>query len=255
MSKIVLTVLLLISCISGFSQKWKLTRYEAMAGIGTANYFGSIGGSSGTNNWFGLKDIDILGTRPSFYGAARYKIQQDQALKFNLVFGWLSASDKGSKNQARGYSFNTYFSEQSIQLEYSFLKEDSRRTSYALFNRRGMMNNYSKFGGYFFGGVGGIFYKPVFNGTKYADGDVINTSAGYALIIPAGIGFKMIYNNYYALGIEFGGRYTFSKYLDGFNNVLYSKAKDLYYFGDIHIIYRIKTSRKGFPIIFSRYRY
>jgi hypothetical protein len=246
------------SCISGFAQKWKLTRYEAMAGVGTANYFGSIGGSSSTHNWFGLKDIDILGTRPSFYGAIRYKIQRDQAIKFNLLFGWLSGSDKGSKNATRGvdkkgYSFNSYISEQSFQYEYSFLTEDVRKTSYALFNRRGMMNNYSKLNGYLFVGAGGVLFKPVFSGspTKY---DYIKTSPGYTAVIPAGIGFKMIYNNYYALGIELGGRYTFSKYLDG-QSSKFSKANDIYYFGNITIIYRIRTSRKGYPIFFSRYRY
>ncbi len=178
----------------------------------------------------------------------------NQAIKFNLVFGWLSGSDAGSKNAKRGFSFNSYISEQSLQYEYSFLKEDVRRTSYALFNKRGMMNNYSKLNGYFFAGLGGVLYKPVFSGNPEPKVDVINTNPGYTMVIPAGIGFKMIYNNYTAIGIEFGGRYTFSRYLDGFNSI-YSKARDIYYFGNISLIYRIKTSRKGIPIIFNRYRY
>ena len=165
MPKFALTLLFLLCTLSGFSQKWKLTRYEAMLGVGETNFFGSIGGSKYANNWLGLRDINLLRTRPSFYGAARYKVLQDQAIKFNLIIGWFSATDKGSRNEKRGYSFNTYMSEQSIVYEYSFLKEDVKRTSYALFSRRGMMNNYSKFNGYIFGGLGGLFYAPVFKGT------------------------------------------------------------------------------------------
>jgi hypothetical protein len=225
-----------------------------MLGVGETNFFGSIGGSKYTNNWYGLRDIDFLSTRPSFYGAARYKILQDQAIKISVIIGWLSATDKGSKNEKRGFSFNSYISEQSIVYEYSFLKEDVKRTSYALFSRRGMMNNYSKFNGYIFAGVGGLLYKPVFSGHPTPKVDFINTTPGYTAVIPGGIGFKMIYNNYYAIGIEFGARYSFSRYLDGFTSK-YSKANDLYYFGEFSIVYRIKTSRKGYPIIFSRYRY
>jgi hypothetical protein len=239
--------------LSAIAQKWKLTRYEAIIGIGTTNYFGDIGGSADKNNWFGIKDISLLRTRASLYAAMRYKIEHDKALKFSVTFGWLSGSDNGSKLDYRNYSFNTYMSEQTLQFEYSFLAEDRRRYSFALFNRRGMMNNYSKINVYGFLGVGGLFCMPKFKGILVdPEHETIQKTSFYAAVIPAGIGLKLIYNNRYAIGFEFGGRYVFSDVIDGLTSK-YSKAKDVYYFGVFNLVYRIKTDRKGWPIIFRRY--
>jgi len=47
----------------GMGQKWKLRRYEALVGVGSTNYFGTIGGSADPENLFGLKDLDIKDSR------------------------------------------------------------------------------------------------------------------------------------------------------------------------------------------------
>jgi hypothetical protein len=239
--------------LSALAQKWKLTRYEAIIGIGTTNYFGDIGGSADKNSWFGIKDISLLRTRASLYAAARYKIEHDKAIKLSVTFGWLNGTDKGSKNASRNYSFNSFISEQTLQFEYSFLAEDRRRYSFALFNRRGMMNNYSKINVYGFLGVGGLFCIPSFKGILVnPESEIVQKTSFYTGVIPAGIGLKLIYNNRYALGFEFGGRYVFSDVIDGLTSS-YSKAKDIYYFGVFNLVYRIKTDRKGRPIIFRRF--
>ena len=241
--------------VSGFAQKWKLTRYEAIIGIGTANLFGDIGGYPNASNWYGIKDINFLRTRPSIYCGARYKIKQDQSVKFNLVLAWFNGKDNPSVNyqNTRKYSFNTFVLEQSLQYEYSFIKEDQRHFSFALFNRRGMINNYSKLNLYGFAGLGGLLYIPSFKGTLNEPAkESVKTSIGYTMVLPIGLGIKIIYSNKYSFGFEFGGRYILSDYVDGLSTQ-YSHHNDVYYFGVFNLVYRIKTSIKGYPILFNQY--
>ena len=256
MIRFIISILLVCFSIGNlFAQKWKLTRYEASIGIGPANYFGDIGGAATRNNWFGIKDIQLLRTRPSFSLGARYKIRPDKAVKFNLNYCWLSATDEGSLNPTRGadrkgYKFNTQLIETSIQFEYSFFVEDKKRTSFAIFNKRGMLNNYSKFNLYGFLGVGSVMFFPSFIGKPNPSIEITNGYSKVAGIIPGGLGFKMIYSSKLALGIELGSRYTFSDYLDGFHTN-FSKANDIYYLTTFNLVYRLKTSRSNRPIIFK----
>ena len=261
MQKILIILIFSFFCISSFAQKWKLTRYEAIIGIGTANYFGDIGGTADENNWYGLKDIEILSTRPALVVGARYKILQDLSVKLNLATIMISGSDAGSKNDTRNHSFNTYGLEHSLQLEYSFISEDARQRSFAYYNRRGMLNNFSRKSVYAFGGVGGFAALPYF--TKGADysTDVIDDSFNYTGVLLSGLGVKMIWNNYISIGAEFGVRYAFNDFLDGFQNPKFGhewffgmlNVNDIYYFTSVNLIYRIKTSRKGYPILFRNY--
>lgn len=253
MPRVLIVVILFLIPFSGYSQKWKLTRYEATLGIGPTNYFGDIGGSADKNNWFGIKDISLLGSRPSIYAAARYKIQENMAVKVNLDFIFLGGHDANSINSSRNYSFNTIGLEHSAQFEYSFFTEDRHKYSFALFNRRGMVNNFSKFNFYAYLGLGGLVYKPFFSPStlpsKTSSYEFLNTSFQYTGIIPAGIGLKYIYNNYYSFNIEFGYRYVMTDYLDGFTTK-YSKYNDIYYSTSFSVVYRIRTDRRGYPMLF-----
>lgn len=242
-------ILLLYNFFPVFAQKWKLTRYEVIVGIGTTSFFGDIGRSQTDEKWLGLNNIRLLQTRPSLYFGARYKLQQEQAIKLNFTFAWINANDVGFAESARGYRFNAFFSEQSIQYEYSIITEDRKEYSFALFNKRGMINNYSKFNIYFFGGLGGLLYKPWFNGNISKTGDLPLKITGYTLVIPVGIGIKYAYSNRYFFGFELGGRYAFSDHLDGIDTKGYSKHNDMYYFGIFNVIYRLRTSNKGYPIL------
>ncbi len=255
MRKTLTIILIILYSIPGFTQKWKLTRYEAIIGIGTTNFFGDIGGYPNASDWYGIRDINILRTRPSIYLGARYKIKQDEAVKFNLILAWFNGKDNPSVNyqSIRKYSFNTFALEQSLQYEYSFIKEDQRRFSFALFNRRGMINNYSKINVYGFAGLGGLLYIPDFKGTlQYPKMETVKSSVGYTMVFPVGLGVKLIYSNKYAFGFEFGGRYILSDYVDGLSTQ-YSHHNDVYYFGVFNMVYRIKTSRRGYPMIFNMY--
>jgi hypothetical protein len=252
----ILNIAIMTFCISmtAFGQKWKLTRYEASLGLGSANYFGDIGSVTSTKNWYGLKDISIRGIRPSVIAGAKYKLTEETSVKLNIILLFLGATDKSGSNVARNYSFNTIGLEHSVQMEFQFLKEDRRRKSFAFYNRRGMLNTYSKIGLYGFGGFGGLTYLPIFSKDSIYDvkHEVFNESLSYTGVLLGGVGAKMIFSNSLAFSLEGGARYALTDMLDGFTSS-YSKVNDFYYFINFNIIYRIKTSRKGYPIIFRHY--
>ena len=255
---ILASLLVILIVPDGASQKWKLKRYEAIVGVGTANYFGDIGGSIDESNWFGLKDLEISGTRPSFYLGARYKIRPNIAVKANFIYGFLTGSDENSLYSDRGYSFTGSLFEPSLQAEYSIISEEQRTRTSAMFNRRGMMNNYSKFNIYVFAGIGGAFAHAEQTGVypdRVSTGGQIDfvKDKAFGLVFPAGVGGKFVLSGYWSVGAELGGRLATTDYLDGFTTI-WSEHNDIYYFLTLQVIYRVKTSRQGYPIIFRTRR-
>jgi hypothetical protein len=248
-------LLLSVSVTEGNSQKWKLRRYEAIAGIGTAHYFGDIGGAADENNLFGIKDIELFNTRPSVMVGARYKIRHNMAVKANFIFGFLKGDDTGSKNNDRDLAFNAMIFEPSAQFEYSIISEEHKYRTTAMFNKRGMINNYSHYNIYAFAGVGGIFGWP--KPQKELE-DRYEPGMEMGLAFPLGLGLKYVLSSSLSIGAEFGGRLTTTDWLDGYApdkiypGTDFSKANDIYYFVDFNVIYRVKTSRKGLPVFGNR---
>ena len=245
--RIVLVFILILGFTGiSFSQRWKLLRYEVMGGVGSANVFGDIGGAATQSNLFGLKDLRIQYTRPSFSVGIRYKLQENMALKLNLIYGFAAESDKSSVNDTRRLSYTTRLFEQSLQYEYYFLKEDRRKHSAASYSRRGMINNYSRVAMYGFAGLGGLAYTPKLHVEGFAPPPQNILGPGYTLVFPVGIGAKYIYSDRFAFNAELGGRMSLSDGLDGYTSIS-SKANDIYYFLSISIAYRLKTGRNGLP--------
>jgi hypothetical protein len=254
--KIILLMYSIFFLISGgYSQKWKLRRYEATAGIGTAHYFGDLGGTPDKNNLFGIKDIELFNTRPSFCVGARYKIRQNMAVKANFIYGFLKGDDNKGRNIERNCAFTSMIFEPSVQFEYSLISEEQKFRTTAMFNKRGMINNYSHYNLYAFAGVGGVFgwVNPKKNLVKYT---IDSTPMGFTF--PIGLGFKYVMSANLSIGAEFGGRLTTTDWLDGYapNKIYpgtkYSKANDIYYFAVFNVIYRVKTSRRGLPMFGKR---
>ena len=256
LKRILPIILLIVLCCpqEGNSQRWKLRRYEAVFGVGFLNYFGDIGGAATNDNWYGIKDLSIKHTRPSLYLGTRYKIRENMGLKLNFMYGYIAGDDEGSKNSDRGFAFTSSIFEPSIQYEYSIISEEKRYSSSALFNKRGMINNYSQINLYLYAGIGGVFFNPKVNDAleNYYVYDPNHPKSG--LIMPLGIGLKYVINQNWSVGGEFGIRLTTIDYMDGYSNPKFSKANDLYYFGFINGIYRIRTSKSGVPLIFGRKR-
>ncbi|HEX2936699.1 MAG TPA: DUF6089 family protein [Bacteroidales bacterium] len=244
----ILVIALLAISITGFSQRWKLKRYEVLFGVGSTNIYGDIGGTADANNLFGLKDIRINETRYSLYAGARYKIKKDWAVKFNLIYGKGVSDDAKSKNEVRGYSFSTSIIEPSFQLEYSFLSEE-RKVSYSkLYSRRGMVNNFTVFSAYGFAGLGGVIFNPKIDlgGKAPGNGESISGYGKFSMVLPVGLGVKYAIDKNWSLGFEFGRRIAFSDYLDGITTN-WSDSNDTYYFGVLQAVYKLDTNRRGIP--------
>jgi hypothetical protein len=250
----VIIILLILFSVSGSdAQKWKLRRYEGIAGIGTAHYFGDIGGTADEHNLFGIKDIELFNTRPSFYIGARYKIRHNMAVKTNFIFGFLKGDDEG-KYPESAYNRQCWFTseifELSAQFEFSIISEEHRYRTNAMFNKRGMINNYSNYNVYIFTGVGGVFAWPHLH--NYHEWYFPETGMKMGLTFPIGLGMKYVMSSNLSIGVEFGGRFTTTDLLDNYHIDYASKANDIYYFAVFNAIYRVKTSRRGFPVIGRR---
>ena len=54
------------------------------------------------------------------------------------------------------------------------------------------------------------------------------------------------YSPDFNFGVEIGGRYTTTDYLDGYSSQ-YSKSNDVYYFLNVTVTYKMKTGKNGLP--------
>ncbi len=251
MKKTVFLILIFIYASTAcYSQRWKLRRYEGVLGIGTSNVFSDLGGTVDAS-MFVIQDIKFRDTRPSIYTALRYKINQTFSTKFALIYGYGKTEDfDGSRNEGRGFRSSTHIIETSAHLEYYFIKEEKKYRTAAMFNRRGMLNNYSTINAYIFGGFGLTKYWPKLEIEPRAS-DIYDLNSKFTVSLPAGLGLKYVVSDKWIVGYEIGGRLTFTDFLDGFKPAA-SKHNDVYWLSTFNINYRIKTSRRGLPLFLDR---
>jgi hypothetical protein len=236
-------------------QRWRLRRYEIGGGVGMTQVFGDIGGTIDQKNWFGLKDIKIDETRMAFPMYARYRIDPIYAIKVNGILAFGNGTDAESRNN-RGRSYKTILFEFSAQAEYYFVAEERRYKSAAMFNRRGMLNNYMSFGAYTFLGIGGVYSRAkVDPGTDW--NPVIDRTKpnNIGMVVPFGLGLKYIIDDRWLMGAELGYRISISDYIDGYSQIHDSKHNDVYYFLNVTVGYKLNTTRGGIPeFLDKRYR-
>ncbi len=233
--------------LNSYAQRWKLKRYEAIFGVGALNMFTDLGVSN-TESLLGLR-LDF--TRPNVYVAARYKFSQDFSGKFGLAYGYGHSQDITNVRVegTDGFKSNTHLIEPSFTAEYYLKKEQRRYRSAAIYNRRGMLNDYSTWGIYVYGGLGGLYYNAVYDFTPRTNDKT--KEKGFTLIVPAGFGFKYIHSDKIVFNYEIGPRYVFSDYLDGYKPPS-SKNNDVYWLTTITLAYKIKTSRRNLPLFLDR---
>jgi hypothetical protein len=116
-----------------------------------------------------------------------------------------------------------------------------------------MINNYSKFGLYGYIGLATLLYFPDFEYLTLNEGDIVSGYSKIGFGVPAGIGFKYAIDSKWSFGMELGFRYTFTDYLDGFKPIG-SHSPDVYYTGHIAVIYKIKSNRKGWPVLHNLFQ-
>lgn len=243
---IIISILFLSVLESVNGQRWKLRRYEVGGGIGITQVFGDIGGTIDTKNWFGLKDIKIDETRLAFPLFVRYKLDPIYAIKVNTILAFGNGTDANSRNN-RGRSYKTMLFEFSAQAEYYFIPEERRYKSAAMFNKRGMLNNYMSFNAYGFLGIGGVYSKAKVEFTQdITPVDEIKSSS-IGIVFPFGLGLKYIIDDRWLVNAELGYRLSVTDYIDGYKQSQASKHNDVYYFLTFSVGYRLKTSRRGLP--------
>ena len=185
--------------LSGQESNLRLFRFfEVYGGIGTSHYFGDIGGAS--TRWPGFldkidnfRDFDLLETRVSLSGGARYIFNRSFAVSGQLAPIWLSGDDAGSIHHDRGWSFNTYMLEASGQFEYYWLRK------------------HSGFNPYFLAGFGAtarytVAYYPHLS-TAFYTGNVIL----------GGFGFRLSNNKAWTHSAELAYHHALSDYIEMFN--------------------------------------
>lgn len=229
-------VFFFITVFSGFSQSRRSSPYELIIGLGSSNFFGDIGGTADEENWFGLKDLRLNYSRPSLHVGFRYFMLDKVALRGSLTVSMFTDSDKGSKNEERGFVFSTYLAEPAVMGEY-FVFRDVQMFGPRV-NRKGLLRNYSTFSLYIFAGIGGVFYHVNPNEALAERQVALGIKPGIAsIVLPAGAGIKYGIRDIIDIGIETGGRYAFTDRLEGYTSK-FSRAKDIYYLTHINVIYR-----------------
>ena len=251
LKRIFLPAILSFLALSSFGQQWKMLRYEAALGLGSTNVYGDLGGAPNATNLLFIKDITFRNTRPSIYTALLYKLDPKMALKFNFVYGYSRNEDfNNSRNEGREFISITNLIEASAQYEFYFLQEERRLKSAAMFNRRGMVNNYSTIGAYVFAGAGGVVYWSDLD-VERRPIDTYKPEAGITLALPIGVGIKYVLSDQWMLGWELGYRHTISDFLDGIQTP-WSNNTDVYWISTLNLSYRIPTSRRGIPIFMDK---
>jgi len=247
-----LVIILISVSLSVDAQRWKLRRYEISLGLAATNFYSDVGKSVSDQNLLNsFSTIQLVTTRPSISAGFRYKLAGDMAARFNLAYGFLHGMDGGNL-ETREYVMTTTIFEPSLLFEYYLLSEGRSFSSAALFNHRGMINNYSKLYLYLFGGAGGGIYNA-----KAKEGIDIDPrfepGAGFIPVFPVGAGMKFSIDSKWSFGFEFGRRFTISDKLDGITTKT-SKSNDIYDFAVFKAIYKVRTDRRGRPIFSTGYR-
>ena len=265
-AKVTLSIIVLMLVQTNVdAQRWKLRRYEASLNLGTLQAFGDYGTFPNGENWLGLKDINIMANRPAVGFSLRYKIDPLYSVSLHGSYG-LGYGDDGEAGEdySSGRTFKTSIYEFHTRFEYFLISEDQAGLkSAAMFNRRGMINNYRSISAYAFLGIGGMYMQPDFyyrrevnlEDATYKSYININdtTYNAFNLVIPVGVAARYILNDQWILGAEVGWRWTSTDFLDGFTTSREAtKHNDVYYFLMFNITHRIKTSRRGLPAFMDR---
>lgn len=232
------------------SQVWKLKRYEAILGLGGTFYMGDIGSITPEDNLRGIKDVVFANTRPVIHLGFRYKVWERVWVKLNVNYGWLYGNDsKSGSNQERGLVFSTPLLETTVQAEYAFIRDKSAN-NYLMVRGKGIVSFTSNISFYGFVGMGPVFFWP--NVLEDPDNRAATDFSNIALAFPIGLGLKYGLTPDWKIGLDVGGRFTTTDYLDAFTSE-WSRYNDTYLFATFHVIYNFDTSRKGWPTIRKKY--
>ncbi|MFN4122915.1 MAG: DUF6089 family protein [Flavobacteriales bacterium] len=212
-----------------------LDRSEVTYGLGFANFLGELGGANqiGTN---GLRDLELLMTRPAVNLGFRYRKSPMWSYKANLTYGRVAGRDSLTLEpfrRNRNLSFRSPIVELSGQVEFSVLQLRSTKSRYRLQGVRGRsgidLNLYG------FAGVGAFWFNPKgkLGGRWWALQPLGTEGQGIAatrqpyrrlqMCFPIGFGFRVpLSDKNWTIGFEYGMRITTTDYIDDVSTTYFS---------------------------------
>ncbi len=245
MNKTIITVVLTLisfSCIK--SQHWKHNRYSMVFGVGTTHFMGDLGGGAkDAAHFFGIRDVDMVATRPLLSAAFRMRITETIAAKAGLSWAVLAADDKNSTSpgrKSRNLHFRTNLFSINLHGEYYFLKE--RVNPRYLHSYRHSWRNFSA---YVFSGISFNLFNPKakLDGKWHAlqplgtEGQGIDDNPQpykrHAFGLPLGLGVKYFVSRRITLGVELSNTYTSSDYIDDVHGSYFDNGKIRSKYGEV----------------------
>ena len=239
MKKLVLFLLFLSFSTVALQAQRKKTRFldrsETVYGLGFSNFLGELGGRDmiGTN---GIRDLEMILTRPSVHLGFRYRKNPIVSFKLNLIYGMVAGRDSLTKEpfrRNRNLSFRSPIFETSLQAEISILQLKSTKSRYVLRGVRGKSGIDLNI--YLYGGIGGFYFNPkAKEGGKWwalqplgTEGQGIAASRDpYKRIqacFPIGMGFRLpLSDKNWTIGFEYGIRLTTTDYIDDVSTTYFS---------------------------------
>lgn len=239
--------IILVFCLTAqFSdaQLWKLKRWEAEFGLGPSFSFPDIGGYSIGKNLLGFKDLSYRQTRFDINGNLKFRFSRTVNGRISLTYAMLHSTDSRGSNEGRKMESTTNLFEPAILGEYYFVK-NKYESSYLFLKGKGVQALLRSLDFYVFTGVGGVLYDVKGNEPLIKFG---MKTGGLSAVIPFGLGTTLIYTPNLNFGLELGGRYSFTDYLDGLTSQ-FSKANDVYYLLNLTITYKLKSGAHGLPTL------
>lgn len=220
----------------GMCQLWKLRRLELIVAPGATHLFGDMGnrtsGESGVGNGLTLSQTGL-----NLNAGVRYFLLREVAARASLTAGSFRSSDAGG---SRGYESSTAFFESALLGEYYIIKNKAEDNYLFLKQKRHQaFPAISYMDLYVFAGFGGILYDAKPNAKLF---QIATERSGFAPVIPAGFGLRFNPSGNAAIGVEAGGRYTFSDEIDGFAPAG-SGGNDVYYFLNFTLAWKIWVRR------------
>ena len=197
-------------------------RYEFGGGVGVLNYKGDLN-----------PHLNVLLSKPGFQAFARYNFSMAVVGRFNILYGKLVGDG--------GLSPNVYISQIKPNVFSTDIFEFSGLIEYNFFNYRNPKNRFIFGSPYLFGGPSIFVFSP----------EQLEKGSKVSMVQPAlliGFGYKHQVGQFWNIGVEFGGRFSFTDYLDNvsdrevFTNMQRGNVydKDVYSFFGINLSYTIK---------------
>lgn len=235
------SIVALIISQAGYSQLWSLRKLEFTVAPGTTHSFTDIGRYSDESNYLGFRDLSAVNTGLALSMNARYRLTTDLAVRANLLYGYLHASDIHGSEKPRGFEASVRIFEPSLIAEFYIIKNKRENALLFIKNKRaGRYPLMAYFDLYVFSGIGGVFHDVSPN-PSFAMFITHTDIKGFSPLIPVGAGISRNYSDTFKAGIELGGRYLLDDSLESLMTP--GSSNDVYYFLNVNLTWRFKTTR------------